>query len=84
MVSVQVKAILLVKQKLLLNKKNGTRLNPFTNKKAYIQKDWDNEVPPQEYFDELCRVSKHQIIFGVEYVNLHAHPPKRTQQIPKI
>ena len=32
-------------------------------------KDWDLETPSQEYFDELKRISKHQIIFGVEYIN---------------
>jgi len=34
---------------------------------------WD-KVPPQEYFDSLFRVSKHQIIFGGNYFNL---PPCR-------
>lgn len=29
--------------------------------------DWDNFAPTQEYFDELCRVSRHQIIFGGNY-----------------
>lgn len=28
---------------------------------------WDQEIPSQEYFDELFRVSKHQIIWGVNY-----------------
>ena len=49
--------------------KNGTRLNANANKKPYSVKNWDAEVPGQEYFDELKRVSKHQIIFGIEYVN---------------
>jgi len=26
--------------------------------------DWDKEAPSQDYFDELFRVSKHQIIWG--------------------
>jgi len=52
-----------------VKQKNGTRLNGNKNKKPYTPKNWDEEVPPQEYFDELCRVSKHQIIFGVDYVN---------------
>jgi site-specific DNA-methyltransferase (adenine-specific) len=34
---------------------------------------WD-KVPPQGYFNELFRVSKHQIIFGGNYFNL---PPCR-------
>lgn len=52
-----------------VKQKNGTRLNGNRNKKTYDQKDWDRQTPPQEYFNELKRVSKHQIIFGVEYVN---------------
>lgn len=47
--------------------KNGTRLK--INKQAYSQKDWDIGTPPQEYFDELKRVSHHQIIFGIDYMN---------------
>ena len=31
------------------------------------QKDWDNKTPNQKYFDELIRVSKHQIIWGGNY-----------------
>ena len=34
----------------------------------------DNELPPKEYFDELARVSKHQIIWGGNYFGL---PPTR-------
>jgi site-specific DNA-methyltransferase (adenine-specific) len=30
-------------------------------------KDWDNEIPSKEYFDELFRVSKNQIIWGGNY-----------------
>lgn len=49
--------------------KNGGRLNPNKNKKIYASKEWDSKPPTQEYFNEVKRVSKHQIIFGVEYVN---------------
>lgn len=28
---------------------------------------WDNNIPGLEYYEELCRVSKHQIIFGINY-----------------
>ena len=52
-----------------VKQKNGTRLNGNKNKKPYTQKQWDKEPPSQSYFDELQRVSKEQIIFGVEYVN---------------
>jgi site-specific DNA-methyltransferase (adenine-specific) len=35
--------------------------------KEYQKKDWDNITPPQEYFEELRRVSKNQIIWGANY-----------------
>ena len=31
-------------------------------------KKWDSETPPQEYFDQLFRVSKNQIIWGANYM----------------
>jgi site-specific DNA-methyltransferase (adenine-specific) len=36
--------------------------------------NWDSEPPTQEYFDELFRVSKNQIIFGGNYFQL---PPTK-------
>ena len=39
-----------------------------------MQCDWDFEPPKQEYFDELFRVSKNQIIWGGNYFPL---PPTR-------
>ena len=33
-------------------------------------KKWDNEIPKKEYFDELIRVSKEQIIWGGNYFPL--------------
>lgn len=59
----------LKEMKTTVRQKNGTKMNGNRNKKPYTQKEWDSKPPPQEYFDELRRVSKHQIIFGVEYVN---------------
>lgn len=47
--------------------KNGSILR--VKKSAYKQSEWDNTTPTQEYFNEVCRISKNQIIFGVEYVN---------------
>ena len=35
--------------------------------KDYGKSDWDDEIPAQEYFDEMFRVSKNQIIFGGNY-----------------
>ena len=59
----------LKEMKTTVKQKNGTRLNGNKNKKPYTQKQWDKEPPSQSYFDELQRVSKEQIIFGVEYVD---------------
>lgn len=33
----------------------------------YRKEFWDFDIPSQEYFDELFRVSKNQIIFGINY-----------------
>ena len=38
------------------------------------KRTWDAETPPPEYFRELRRVSKHQIIWGGNYFDL---PPSR-------
>ena len=35
------------------------------------KKEWDNEIPPKEYFIELQRVSKNQIIWGGNYFIEH-------------
>lgn len=37
-------------------------------------KNWDNAIPDEEYFKELFRVSKEQIIWGANYFNM---PPTR-------
>ena len=36
--------------------------------------DWDYKPPTAEYFEELCRISKNQIIWGMNYFAL---PPTR-------
>lgn len=41
--------------------------NAAANRREYAQKDWDDEIPPKEIFDEMFRVSKNQIIFGGNY-----------------
>lgn len=35
--------------------------------KDYGNKDWDKSAPPQQYFDELIRVSQNQIIWGANH-----------------
>lgn len=37
------------------------------DKKEYTKKNWDNEIPTSEYFFEVQRVSKNQIIWGANY-----------------
>ena len=36
--------------------------------KQYKKTDWDSNTPTQEYFDELFRISKNQIIWGANYM----------------
>jgi len=39
----------------------------LANAKDYGRSDWDSEPPPNEYFYELNRVSKNQIIWGANH-----------------
>ena len=48
----------------------NSKMNKFNK---VVDKGWDN-APNKEYFDEIFRVSKNQIIFGGNYFNL---PPTR-------
>lgn len=48
-----------------VKQKNGSTL--FVPSGNYEKRDWDNEPAGKEYFDELLRVSKHQIIWGINY-----------------
>lgn len=44
----------------------GRKVSPIGVKRLYGEtSEW--EVPDKEYFDELFRISKHQIIWGVNY-----------------
>ena len=48
--------------------KEGTSKNSMTKfEKSMKDKKWDNEIPNAEYFQELFRVSKNQIIWGGNY-----------------
>ena len=38
-----------------------------TSKKEYEIKNWDENIPTIEYFNELKRISKNQIIWGANY-----------------
>lgn len=48
-----------------------SRPNSYTNylEFRYKEADWDKARPSKEYFDELFRVSKNQIIWGANYLN---------------
>ena len=35
-----------------------------SGKHKFTKKGWDNQIPTKEYFDELFRVSKNQVIWG--------------------
>ncbi|WP_373804330.1 site-specific DNA-methyltransferase [Bacteroides heparinolyticus] len=47
-------------------KKNATR-SKKAKSKCYGYKGWDNEPPPSDFFKELMRVSKNQIVFGANH-----------------
>ena len=38
--------------------------------KKHKDKDWDNSIPNEDYFEELFRVSKNQIVWGGNYFPL--------------
>lgn len=46
----------------------------YKGKNKFKRKQWDNEIPPPEYFAELERVAQHRIIWGGNYFPL---PPTR-------
>lgn len=48
-----------------VKQRNGNKI--FVRDGQYINRGWDNEPAGKEYFDELMRVSKHQIIWGSNY-----------------
>lgn len=50
----------------------GISKNPI--RQMHKKKKWDNEIPSKQYFDELFRVSKNQIIWGGNYFDL---PPSQ-------
>ena len=48
-------------------KRGDTGKNKHIKQKDYHVGDWDSEIPSKEYFTELKRVSKNQIIWGGNY-----------------
>tara|TARA_R110002020_G_scaffold17507_3_gene61409 strand:+ start:581 stop:1303 length:723 start_codon:yes stop_codon:yes gene_type:complete len=59
------------KMKTLFNHGGGTLKDRNLNKASF---NWDDEPPSPEYFQELFRISKNQIIWGGNYFDL---PPTR-------
>ena len=43
------------------------RPNSYTNYKKHAKKSWDKEPPSMDYFNELFRVSKNQIVWGANH-----------------
>lgn len=50
-----------------VKQKNGSKI--YVKDSEYHSKEWDEKPPSEEYFNELFRVSKNQIIWGVNYFN---------------
>ena len=49
----------------------GISSNPVRQK--HNKKNWDDEIPRKEYFDELFRVSSNQIVWGGNYFISYLH-----------
>jgi len=63
----------------LIGANKKTRIGGFAigkvyQAKSFDKKQWDTAAPTPEYFAELFRVSKNQIIFGGNYFALRATP----------
>jgi len=56
--------------------KKSINKNPKHNRKEHTQKNWDGSIPNEEYFNELKRVSKNQIIWGANYFTEYLKPKK--------
>ena len=46
---------------------NTDRPNSYNLPAKHKQKEWDKDKPPKEYWQELYRVSKNQIVFGANH-----------------
>jgi len=54
---------------------NAGKMNMGSGKHKFSKdKVWDEGIPNQEYFNELFRVSKNQIIWGGNYFTEYLHP----------
>ena len=58
-------------------KKADKGTNGFgSSKNRKYKGGWDSKIPSKEVFDEICRISKNQIIFGGNYFSHHLKPSK--------
>ncbi len=53
---------------------NANKEKPHNGWKDYGIKEWDNDKPDKEYFIELFRISKNQIIWGANYFTDNIKP----------
>jgi len=53
------------------NRTNKTAQGDRVKANKYKQSNWDDSIPSDEYFNELFRVSKNQIIWGANYFVEH-------------
>ncbi len=64
-----------------IRQKNGTKLKAKDN--LYVKENWDSKPPPDEYFNQLFRISQNQIIWGANYfkqiVGTPFKPPRRSE-----
>ena len=50
-----------------INKQSQGKGGGVAKKIEYTKKDWDSAIPSKEYFAELKRISKNQIVWGGNY-----------------
>ena len=48
--------------------------NQYGTRKYYGESNWDMKIPSKDYFDEMFRTSKNQVIFGGNYMTDHLPP----------
>ena len=55
-------------------KKTVRTRKKHVNRVVHDNKEWDSNIPTKEYFAELKRVSKNQVIWGANYMVEHLPP----------
>ncbi len=50
-----------------VKQRNGSQI--FVKDGGYAKRGWDKKPPSTEYFEQLMRIAKNQIIFGANYIN---------------